>query len=124
MVLMIFASCVLKSAPDVGQIAPSVKILIAENEWTGDGLQVTVDIQTTANGLAFDHALILANKQEYSIGFAQPVEGMGFRLSINLPLEHESGQYVEGQVWLKGFEQSFPFDLVTPFEDEDSHDSH
>ena len=121
---LLFASCALKSAPDVGPMAPTVKFLIAENEWIDEGLQVTVDIQTSANGPAFDHALLLANAQEYPIGFAQPIEGMGFRLNIILPLEHEAGQYVEGQVWLKGVEQSFPFDLVTPFEDEDSHDSH
>ena len=122
--MALIVSCALKTTPISESPIPAINILITENDWTEAGLQVTVDIQTTVDAHAFDRALIETNGQTYPVGFAQPIEGLGYRLSFHLPIEHEAGHYVHGQFWLKGVEQAYSFALVTPFYESDPHDSH
>lgn len=116
--------CAPKTMPNMAHQEIPVKVLIAENAWADDGLQVTIDIHTPPNGPAFERVSIQVGAHELPFGFAQPIEGLGYRLEVLLPIEHEAGQLIEGALWLRGVEQAYSFALVSPFYDADIHDAH
>lgn len=122
--LGVFLACVPKAAPTTVTQSLPVKVVIAENEWAEDGLQVTINIHTTLDRATFDRVLIQTEDQQLPFGFVQPLEGLGYRLEMLLPIEHAPGQLIEGEVWFKGAEHPYAFALVSPFIEEDSHESH
>ena len=122
--LGVFLACAPKAAPTSTHQSPPIKVVIAENEWAEDGLQVTINIHTSLDRAAFDRVVIQTEDQQLPFGFVQPLEGLGYRLEMILPIEHVPGQLIEGEVWFKGTEQPHSFALVSPFFEEDSHESH
>ena len=122
--LAVFLACAPKAAPTTVNQSFPVEVVIAENEWAEDGLQVTIHIHTTLDRARFDRVVIQTEDQQLPFGFVQPLDGLGYQLELLLPIEHAPGQLIQGDVWFKEIEQPYSFALVSPFYDSDPHESH
>lgn len=124
MILALLA-CGIKSSPIPNSAPLPVEVIISDNRWEKDGLFVQIGVRSAFGEPKLTKVVLLHSFEEYRMDYIHhPTVGNDwFNTQFFIPMEEETGQLINGNVYIWGRETPVPFSFVTPFAHED-HDDH
>lgn len=123
--IWLVVACATKSQPVVQESNPPIEIIIADNTWSEDGLQVAVGIRAVYGAPQLERVIIQTSTNQFPFFYgARPLNSDWLNVEFIVPLEEVPGQFIQGSVFLKQLSKPYEFSLVSPFPHEDAHDEH